>query len=105
MFIYIIYIHIYVKYVDVDKYIKSNMGNMQRNEKNFEETRSLSPIEEESESTLCFKETFQSNNFDESEGRDYKMIRSPYKGCQMTLRKVDGNKEVTLCELRENRIP
>lgn len=80
------------------------MGNMQRNEKNFEETRSLSPIEEESESTLCFKEMFQSSNFGEPEERDYKMITSPYKGCRMTLRKMDGNKEVTLCELRENRI-
>lgn len=96
--------YICVKCVDVDKYIKSNMGNMQRNEKNFEETRSLSPIEEESESTLYFKEMFQSSNFGKPEERDYKMITSPYKGCRMTLRKMDGNKEVTLCELRENRI-
>ncbi|KAM0725783.1 hypothetical protein ACS0PU_008509 [Formica fusca] len=64
---------------------------MQRNEKNFEETRSLSPIEEESESTLCFKEMFQSSNFGKPEERDYKMITSPYKGCRMTLRKMDGD--------------
>lgn len=80
------------------------MGNVQRSEKNFEEARSLSPIEEESESMLCFKEMYQSSNFSESEERGYKMIRSPYKECQKTLRKMEGNKEVTLCELRENLI-
>jgi len=79
------------------------MGNIQRSEKNFEEVRSLSPIEEESESTLCFKEMFQSSNFSESEERDYKMMKSSYKGCEKTLRKMDDNKEVILCKLRENR--
>lgn len=91
-----------MKCVDVNEYIKS-MGNIQRSEKNFEEVRSLSPIEEESESTLCFKEMFQSSNFSESEERDYKMIKSSYKGCEKTLRKMDDNKEVILCKLRENR--
>ncbi|CAL1688227.1 unnamed protein product [Lasius platythorax] len=65
------------------------MGNVQRSEKNFEEARSLSPIEEESESMLCFKEMYQSSNFSESEERGYKMIRSPYKECQKTLRKME----------------
>ncbi|XP_072751874.1 uncharacterized protein [Anoplolepis gracilipes] len=77
--------------LEMDEKLRSDSRNMQRNERNFEEIRSLSPIEEESESTLCFKEMFQSSNFSEREEKDYKMIRSPYKGCQETLRKMDGD--------------
>lgn len=76
------------------------MGNVHRSEKNFEEARSLSPIEEESEPMLCFKEMFQSSNFNEPEDRGYKMIRSPYK----ELRKMEGNNEVTHCANFESRI-
>lgn len=72
---------------------------MRKSEENFEDVRNLSPIEEESESTLCFKEA---SNFSESEGNGYQMIRSPYKNYQRILRKSEGNRNV-YCELREHK--
>lgn len=71
---------------------------MRKSEEKFEEVRSLSPIEEESESTLCFKKA--SINFSEPEGSDYRMTRFPYKDYQRILRKSEGNRNV-YCELRE----
>jgi len=72
-----------------------------RKSENFEEIRSLSPIEEESESTLCFKEA--STNFIEPERNNYRMTRSPYKNYQRILRKSEGNRNVNY-ELKENDI-
>ncbi|XP_077258448.1 uncharacterized protein LOC143895285 [Temnothorax americanus] len=59
---------------------------MQKSEENFEEVRSLSPIEEESESTLCFKEA--STNCSEPEESGYRMT-SPYNDYQRILRKSE----------------
>ncbi|XP_018403049.1 PREDICTED: uncharacterized protein LOC108779969 [Cyphomyrmex costatus] len=61
---------------------------MQKSE-NFEEVRSLSPIEEESESTLCFKQA--STNFIEPERNGYRITRFPYKSYQRILRKSEGD--------------
>lgn len=80
--------------------MKNNIGNMRKSEETFEEVRNLSPIEEESESTLCFKEA---SNFSEPKGSGYRMIKSPYKDYQRILRKSEGNRNVH-CELRENEI-
>jgi len=73
---------------------------MRKSEENFEDIRNLSPIEEESESTLCFKGA--SINFSKPEGNSCR-TRSPYKDYQRILRKSEGNKNVH-CELRENEI-
>ncbi|XP_011692706.1 PREDICTED: uncharacterized protein LOC105452875 isoform X2 [Wasmannia auropunctata] len=64
--------------------VRNNIGNMRKSEENFEEIRSLSPIEEESESTLCI-------NFSESEGNGYRMTRPPYKDYPRMLRKSEGD--------------
>lgn len=66
---------------------------MRKSEENFEEVR-LSPIEEESESTLCFKEV--SNNFNKPEGSGYRMAKSPYKDYQRILRKSEGNRNAQI---------
>lgn len=70
-----------------------------RKSEDFEEVR-LSPIEEESESTLCFKEV--SHNFSKPEESGYR-TKPPYKDYQRILRKSEGNRNVH-CELRDNDI-
>lgn len=64
---------------------------MRKNEENFEEIR-LSPIEEESESTLCFKEV--PTNFSKPEGSGFRMTKYPYEDYQRILRKSEGNRNV-----------
>ncbi|XP_018354532.1 PREDICTED: uncharacterized protein LOC108755785 isoform X2 [Trachymyrmex septentrionalis] len=59
--------------------VRNSMENMRKSE-NLEEIRSLSPIKEESESTLCFKEA--STNFIQPKRNSYRMTRSPYKDYQ-----------------------
>ncbi|KAL0131353.1 hypothetical protein PUN28_002695 [Cardiocondyla obscurior] len=54
--------------------------------KNFENVHNLTPIEEESESTLCFKET--SSNYSKQEGSSYRM-KSLYTSYQRILRKSE----------------
>lgn len=78
--------------------MRNGIGNVRKNEENFEEMgecRNLSPIEEESESMLCFKDA--STSFNEPKGNNYRMI--PSKDYQRMLRKSEGNVH---CELREN---
>lgn len=72
---------------------------MRKSEENFEEVR-LSPIEEESESMLCFKEV--SNNFSKPEESGYR-TKSPYKDYRRIVRKSEGNRNAH-CELGENDI-
>lgn len=70
--------------------VRNNIGNMRKSEENFEEVHGLSPIEEESEPTLCFKEA--SINLSKLGGNRYQMTKSPYKNYQRLLKKSKGNR-------------
>lgn len=72
------------------------IGNIQIGREDSQEERyNLSPIQEESETMLCFKQVESSNfTINESEENDCKIIQSPYKEYRRISRRIESNRDV-----------